>query len=64
MLSLDDVQRSLAFARPEDIDVAPLQRETETNGFDDIGFVVDDKDLHHASSGGPADGTTRVNVLP
>ena len=64
MLPLDNVQGGFALPCPQDIDVAPLQRKTEPNGLDNIGFVVDDKDLHHISSGGPAEGTTRVNVLP
>ena len=65
VLALDDVQRRLAVAGPQDIDLAPLEREPEPDRLDDVGLVVDDEDLHHgSSSGGPAVGTTRVNVLP
>ena len=55
MLSLDDVERGFALARPQDVDLAPLEHEAETDGLDDVRLVIDDKDLHPASSGGPAD---------
>src|SRR4029079_1481211 len=48
----------------EDVDIPPLQGEAESNGLDDIGFVIDDQDPHHASSGGPAAGTGTGNGPP
>ena len=47
---LDDVERLLAGARAEDLDVAPLEREPEAHGLHDVGRVVDDEDPHQSTS--------------
>ena len=65
VLLLDEVERRFAGVRADDVDLAPLQRESQADRLDDVGLVIDDQDLHQRrSSGGPSAGTTSVNVLP
>ena len=61
---LDDVERLLAGAGAEDLDVAPLEREPEAHRLDDVGRVVHHEDPHQSTSGGPSAGTTMLNMLP
>ena len=64
-LAFHDVQRHLAGGGSQHVDLAPLEREPETDRLDDVGLVIHDQDLHHgSSSSGPDVGTTRANRLP
>ena len=49
---------------PEDLHVAPLEREPEAHRLHDVRRVVHHEDPHQPTSGGPSAGTTMLNTLP
>jgi len=61
---LDGLERLLAGAGPDDLRVAPLEREPEAHRLDDIRRIVHHEDTHQSTSCGPSAGTEMLNTLP